>query len=69
MKMFVTTMEALRKNKRQGETHFIKEIYGFLSFPFPAPLNVFFFCINKKSHLVSDQTQCFDVIYILFYKV
>jgi hypothetical protein len=38
MKIYVTVVEALRRNERQGETQFIIEIDGFLGSPHSSPL-------------------------------
>jgi hypothetical protein len=67
MKIYVAVMEALRQNERQGETQFTIKIDGFLNFPLP-PLNVNEFVLHVffESHLVYDQTQCFDAIYFYF---
>jgi hypothetical protein len=37
VKIYVTAVEALRKNERQDETQFTTKIDGFLSFTPPAP--------------------------------
>jgi len=42
VKIYVTPVEALRKNERQDETQFTNQIDGFLSFTSPLNANVLF---------------------------
>ncbi len=67
MKIYVTTMEALRKKERQDETQFTTKIDGFLSFIPPSVLMYFFAGCFFECHSLYDQTQGSGAVFFLLY--
>jgi hypothetical protein len=59
MKIYVATMEALKKNKRQDDVEFTTKIDGSLYFTTMLNDNVFFCKVFFQFHHVHDQTQRF----------